>query len=131
VLTDNDKKQFVRRCVDEATVELGLYKQNTVFIEHATLIVVFSTSDKLSHIMSCCAAIQNLLLAATCFGLGSVWMYRPIALDKHIKALKKLLKVPRNYVPIGVVAVGYSKARPRAPKRLPLSQIMFYNTMSR
>ncbi len=55
----------------------------------------------------CSAAIQNMLLAAHGLGLGAVWcgLY-PVT--KLTKSISKLLDLPANITPIGMVVVGYS-----------------------
>ena len=53
----------------------------------------------------CSAAIENILLAAHGIGLGAVWcgLY-PVALLTD--GFSKLLKLPENIIPIGIVVVG-------------------------
>jgi nitroreductase len=54
----------------------------------------------------CSAAIQNILIAATSFGLGTVWIgLHP--LPSAIKPVSDLLNIPDYVVPLGVVLVGY------------------------
>jgi len=54
----------------------------------------------------CSAAIQNMLLAAHGLGLGAVWcgLY-PVSI--FTKPLSKLLKLPIQMVPVGLIAVGH------------------------
>mgnify|MGYP005839925173 CR=1 FL=1 len=57
-------------------------------------------------VQDCSAATQNLLLAATALGLGSVWLgvypYRPYA-----AALREILGVPEGYEILCLVAIGH------------------------
>jgi nitroreductase len=60
------------------------------------------------------AATENMLLAAHGMGLGAVWcgIY---PMQKRVKWLKELLKMPENIVPLNVVPIGYPAEDP-APK---------------
>jgi nitroreductase len=53
-------------------------------------------------VVDCSAAIENMLIAATAMELGSVWIggFNPVS-------LRKLLDIPDNVVPVGVVYFGY------------------------
>lgn len=53
-------------------------------------------------VMDCCAAIENILLAATAMGLGTVWIG---AVDGD--AVRKLLDIPAHVAVISVVFFGY------------------------
>jgi len=57
-------------------------------------------------IQDCSAASQNLLLAATSLGLGSVWCgVHPI--NQIEKAVRKALDIPQGVIPLNVIFVGY------------------------
>lgn len=63
-----------------------------------------------------CAATQNMLLAATAFGVGTCW----VAGDKKMYAstIGTMLGVPADYKLVTLVAVGYElEPRPRAHKK--------------
>lgn len=54
----------------------------------------------------CAAATQNILLAATTLGLGSVWLgVHPR--EERETAMKSLLKVPEGFEILSLIAVGY------------------------
>lgn len=56
-------------------------------------------------IEDCSAAIQNMLIAATGLGLGSVWCgIYPV--QELMDACSHVLGLPENVVPIGLVVVG-------------------------
>lgn len=57
-------------------------------------------------VQDCSAATQNMLLAAHDFGLGAVWL-GIYPREPRIKALRKLLNLPENIIPISMIAVGY------------------------
>lgn len=57
-------------------------------------------------VQDCSAATQNMLLVAHNFGLGAVWL-GIYPRDQRVKALKELLNLPENIIPIAMIAVGY------------------------
>jgi nitroreductase len=62
--------------------------------------------------MDCSAAIENLLLAATALGLGTVWIG-----DIDAGAIARLLDIPAHVALISVVLLGYP-----AEEKLPRTQ---------
>lgn len=68
--------------------------------------------DKSSEILTgflvedCSAAMQNMLLAAHALGLGAVWcgLY-PVPV--FTKPISKLLGLPGNIIPVGMMAIGH------------------------
>ena len=79
------------------------------------------------HIQSGAAAIQNLLLAATFFGLGSCWLC-------HLppkRNLRKILKIPNNFSPIAYVALGFKEKEPlEVPRIHSLDSLIGYNVFN-
>jgi len=65
-------------------------------------------------IEDCSAATENILLAATGLGLGSVWIgVYPIGL--FVKAVSRALSLPKSIIPLGAVYVGHP-AETKAPR---------------
>jgi len=62
----------------------------------------------------CAAAMQNILLAATALGLGSVWLgvNRDAAISEKIHGI---VAVPDNIKIVGIAAIGYGAER-RSPR---------------
>ncbi len=62
--------------------------------------------NHLSYLLQdCSAAIENLLLAAHALGLGACWVgVHP--LEDALRELKRLLSLPRSFVPVAVVSLG-------------------------
>lgn len=53
----------------------------------------------------CAAATQNILLAATALGLGSVWLgIHPN--PQPVNTVRELLSIPDPYVPLSLIAIG-------------------------
>lgn len=57
-------------------------------------------------IQDCTAALQNLLLAAHALGLGAVWTGITPRVER-VAAFKKLLGLPAEVEPLGLVVLGY------------------------
>jgi len=67
-------------------------------------------------VQDCSAATQNLLLAAHARGLGAVWVgVYPV--KERVASLKQVLGLPEQVIPMCVVPVGYSSAKPELPAR--------------
>lgn len=65
-------------------------------------------------LQDCCAAIQNLLLAANTLRLGACWLGVHPREDR-MDHLRAIFNLPRNITPISVISLGYpaEKAKPR------------------
>jgi nitroreductase len=101
--------------IDEAE-KLSELKDKLIFARYnAPVAIVVCGNMKLSFkgpnqemwVQDCSAAIENILIAATSIGLGSVWI-GIYPLESNIKALKKILNMPEYVTPLGIVYVGYS-----------------------
>lgn len=68
-------------------------------------IVVSGIYDKYFE-QNCAAATQNILLAATDMGLGSVWLGLYPNMDE-VEKISKMLGLPEEVVPFSVVSLGY------------------------
>jgi nitroreductase len=68
----------------------------------------------------CCAAIENMLIAATAMGLGSVWIG-----GFDAPSIRAILDIPGNVVPIGVVYLGYP-AESKEPRTQYLEEAVYW-----
>lgn len=66
-----------------------------------------STSERY-WIQDCSAASENILLAATALGLGSVWLGVHPREDR-VAAVRQILHIPDGIVPLNLLAIGYAK----------------------
>ncbi len=72
----------------------------------------------------CSAAIENMLLAAHGIGLGGVWLsLYPIS--TRSKPIGKLLGIPDNIVPVGMIAVGYKAEEKMTEERYDKEKLHF------
>ena len=75
-------------------------------------------------IQSVSAAIQNLLLTSHSHGLGCCWYCAPLFCQD---AIRKVLKIPKEYDPQAIITVGYPGESPLPPKRLKPENLSFIN----
>jgi len=57
-------------------------------------------------VQDCSAATQNILIAAQAKGLGAVWL-GIYPLEDRVKAIRQLLGIPENVIPLSLVSIGY------------------------
>lgn len=63
--------------------------------------------DKELWVQDCSAAIENILIAATSMGLGTVWIgVYPI--EQRVRDVQRIFEMPEHVVPLSIVYVGYS-----------------------
>jgi len=71
---------------------------------------------------NCAVAIQNIMLKAHTFGIGSCWVG---AFDE--RAIKRDLKIPGNVSVEAVITLGYSDQKLTMPRRLDLGTLLSFN----
>lgn len=57
-------------------------------------------------VQDCSAATENLLLAATALGLGSVWL-GVYPRDERVEAVRQILALPDFITPLSLVSIGH------------------------
>ncbi|MGB3926445.1 MAG: nitroreductase family protein [Caldicoprobacterales bacterium] len=57
-------------------------------------------------VQDCSAATQNILIMATELDIGAVWL-GVYPNEERVKALKELLSLPENVIPLCIVSMGY------------------------
>lgn len=111
------------------TARGGIYTQE--WIMKAPVVVVVCCDVKrmtgryghkgrtLMTIMDCMLCVENMVLAATHFGLGTCCVvgFDPVK-------LKELLPIPKEISPLLLVPMGYPAQEPSAPNRLPLKDVV-------
>jgi len=62
---------------------------------------------RLFWVQDCSAAAENILIAATGLGLGTVWIgVHPVA--QFVKTVRQIVGLPRGVTPLCIVYVGYA-----------------------
>lgn len=99
-----DKLVFARYNAPAAIVVCGNMK------------LAFKGPSQEMWVQDCSAATENILIAATSLGLGSVWIgIYPI--ESNIKPLKKILNIPEYVTPLCIVYIGYAAEEKEARTR--------------
>jgi len=79
----------------------------------ATLAIVVCANPSLSPkywVQDCSASTENILLAGTSLGLGTVWLGVHPRMERKEK-LKRLFNIPENIEIMSIVALGYPAAK--------------------
>ena len=87
-----------------------------------TVFVFYYKNPHPQNIQSASAAVQNILLAATNEGLGSLW----IGGSGSDEQIMKFLNIPEDYVFICQILLGYPSNVQRMPSKKELKEIIHY-----
>jgi len=105
--------QFV--VIDDQTIlrEISNFHPYAEMLKHAPLAIAICGDNNLEKTveylaLNCAAATENILLAAHSFSLGAVWL-AIYPRKRRIKDLRNLLKLPKDIIPISLVAIGHPK----------------------
>ncbi len=90
----------------------------------AAIVVLGNTSRSGSWVLDCSAATQNILLAATSMGLGTVWT-GAYGNERFEALLKQTLSLPDGVMPLSVIAVGYGDGEPTPKDKFDASKLFF------
>lgn len=73
-------------------------------------------------VQDCAAAVENLLLAATGLGLGTVWtgIY---PLEERVRGFRDLLGLPDHVVPLALVVVGHHAGENAEKSRFDVAKV--------
>ncbi len=74
--------------------------------------------------INCSAATQNLLLCAHNMGLGAVWL-GVYPREERMQGLSKLFNLPKEIIPISLVAIGYANETKDIPDRFKPERIRY------
>jgi nitroreductase len=92
----------------------GIVGQEFVKKAQVLIIPAIDKEKTVMPVQDLSVASENMFLQATALGLGSVWKsiswkgVRPKAEEK----IKKLLGIPKQYIAINIIPVGYPKEKP-------------------
>ena len=78
-------------------------------------------------IEDCSAAVENMFLAITALGYGTVWIDGAIRIENRNKAIDEILKIPENKTVRVLLPVGVPKEKGSPPKKLPFEKRVFFN----
>ncbi|OWZ82919.1 nitroreductase family protein [Natranaerobius trueperi] len=92
-----------RNTLDKIT---EIHPYSNMLKEAPLAIAVCGKKEEPYWVQDCAAAMQNILLAATANGLGSVWL-GVYPREERADTIKKLLGIDNEYLPLGLCAIGY------------------------
>lgn len=116
---------------DEATLQklaAGL-PSSKMIVQAKSAIVVCGVMTKAGWgesrdvwVQDCSAATENILLAAEAMGWGAVWtgMYPSV---QRVEYVQRILGIPREVIPLNVIAVGYPTGEDRPKDKFDPSNI--------
>jgi len=100
--------EFIVITDSEGLNKIGNITDHGKFISEAYACIAVFCKETKYYLEDGCAATQNLMLAATAFGVGSCW----VAGDKkpYCTQINDLLNVPASFRLVSLIALGYPKA---------------------
>lgn len=106
VVTDRTKIQALAKAVGE---KLGRERYDM----YSPQVLVIPSNDRDNHHSqddNACA-MENIMLAAHSFGIGSVWInqVRDVCDVQEVRAILRGWEIPDNHVIFGIAALGYAK----------------------
>lgn len=86
-------------------LKFARYNAPTAIVVCGNMKLAFKGLTQEFWVQDCSAAIENILIAATGLGLGSVWI--GVYPTPNVKSVKRVLNIPDYVTPLGIVYVGY------------------------
>lgn len=121
--------QFVVVTEKNLIEELSVRHPYAKMLKYAPLAIVVC-GDKLFEendtylAINCAAASQNILLAATSLGLGSVWLGVYPKTDR-MQPISELLKLPLHIIPVSLISIGWPDEEKPMPERFFIEKIHY------
>lgn len=116
-LMNVESKKKMANMPVEWIAKMGKAEHLNIFYNAPTVIVVSGKEDATSPLPDCCAAIQNMLLAAECMDIGSCWIGLARFFFENAENVEKL-DIPKGYKPFYAVSLGYKAPNNnKAPER--------------
>jgi nitroreductase len=95
-------------------------------LENAPVGIVVACNTEVSpesYQVDCANATMQIMLAAHALGLGTVWLQTL----RNVSEIQEIVGLPKNYVPVAMLALGYPDERPSPKKRKELKEIVYLN----
>ena len=95
-------------------------------LENAPVGIVIACNTEVSpesYQVDCANATMQIMLAAHALGLGTVWLQTL----RNVSEIQGIVGLPKNYVPVAMLALGYPDERPSPKKRKELKEIVYLN----
>ncbi len=128
------RRDLERSGTQEAAINVELRFSLRRFGDAPVLILVGYTMEEMDRypdrrrqraeeamaVQSAAAAVQNLLLAASAYGLGACWCCAPLFAPSEIR---RALRLPRAFIPQALLTIGYPAHTPPVPPRKPVESV--------
>lgn len=124
-IKDKEKLKKIRQLYQEGREKLKIYAQDTSFVENTSIILVCSDKTTAWAKSNCHYAIQNILLAATDLGLGSLCL-GALMIPENIEKLRQMCSIPENIELVMPLAIGYADEAPEPTERKDIKEILHY-----
>lgn len=115
VIIDEDTHPYVSFLKTKAE------REDSEFLFHApTYVIVSNQRENVNALADTAVALENMMLAAHSFGIGSCWLNHLPGLTHHpvIRSLMMELAIPEDHDIYGTLALGWPKNKlPAAPPR--------------
>ena len=112
-----ESKKLMAESPVDWMAKMGKSEQLHLFYNAPTVIVVSGKKDAVSPLVDCCAAIQNMLIAAESLDIGSCWIGLVKFFFENPENVAKF-NLPENYEPYYAVCFGYKGSlNNKAPER--------------
>ncbi len=79
------------------------------------------------QVEDCSAAVENILLAITALGLGSVWVDGWLRVEGRAEKIGELLGIPSSKVVRVILPVGVPAKQGRRPEKLPFAERAWFD----
>jgi len=106
-------------------IKSGTYQEHVS--KAPVLIAILGNTKSIYYIHDCCAATQNLILAAHALGLGSCWIDHGIGDEVTESQIRNLLNVPNDYRIVSLISLGFPQEKPKPRPRKEIDEISFLN----
>ena len=112
-----ESKKLMAESPVEWMANMGRAENLHLFYNAPTVIVVSGKKDAVSPLVDCCAAIQNMLIAAESLDIGSCWIGLVKFFFEDPENVAKF-NLPENYDPYYAISFGYKGSlNNKAPER--------------
>jgi|UniRef100_A0A7V3VSQ0 nitroreductase len=97
------------------------------FIKEAgACVITFCEKSNRHNLEDGAAATENIILAATDYGLGTCWV---AGYDRsYEEEIKKYFKVPNDLRMISIVPIGYTNDEPKMPQKRGLDEVLHWES---
>ncbi len=79
------------------------------------------------EVEDCAAAVENMLLAITALGYGSVWIDGWLRVDERAEKIGRMLDIPQGKIPRVILPVGKEAGNYKQPQKKPFDQRAWFN----